>query len=315
MASADFTSGYHAVCFTLGGGGGDLNQAYVDGVEVSYTAQGSSYGAQSSGNLFLGASGISPFVNSGLNGTYYRFATWPTKLTAMQVAAVSAAGTAEIAARGIPTAPVMLQQTAPQLIAGIESIAAGQGLSNPSTQNWSANLTLTNQPNYEITDYGISGMTLQAVSGSEMNRGALLCNYPGSPPVYIFYGGGNDAGVLPGATLASVWNSAASIIRTMKTAGCKVYIGTTLSHIGTASGYGGTFDAWKNGFDSIILSSAAQAGADGVIDFAANPLLGADGAYANPDPTICPGGAFLADGMHPERLKPAADGYRGRATN
>jgi len=74
----------------------------------------------------------------------------------------------------------------------------------------------------------------------------------------------------------------------MKTAGCKVYVGTTLSHIGTAPGYGGTYDAWKNAFDSIILSSASQVGADGVIDFAANPDL-----------TTCPGGAFQADGTHP----------------
>jgi hypothetical protein len=136
LQSPNLMSGFHAVCFTLGSGGGDLNRAYIDGLEVSYTGQGSSYGVQSSGNLFLGSAGVAPFGASGFNGTFYRFATWPFELTPAQIAAVSGAGRAEIAARGVATTPVSPPEAYPQLIVGIDSLTYGQGLATPATQNW-----------------------------------------------------------------------------------------------------------------------------------------------------------------------------------
>ena len=39
----------------------------------------------------------------------------------------------------------------------------------------------------------------------------------------------------------------------------------------------------KDAYDALILTSAKAYGADGVIDFAANPLLGADGANSEHD--------------------------------
>jgi hypothetical protein len=51
-------------------------------------------------------------------------------------------------------------------------------------------------------------------------------------------------------------------------------------------------DAAKDAYNGLILTSAKAAGADGIIDFAANPLLGADGANANTT-------YFQADGTHP----------------
>jgi trimeric autotransporter adhesin len=301
LASPNFMSGFHSVCFTLGTGGGDLNRAYIDGVEVSYTVQGSSYGAQSSGNLYLGSSGVAPFTTSGFTGTFYRFVTWASELTPSQIAAVSKAGIAEIAARGVATVPVGSPQIAPQLIVGIDSLTIGQGLSSPSTQNWAANLSLVNQPAYTLTNYGITGMTVQAVSGAEMNRGALLCNSGTSnPSVYIVLGGENDAAFGSPGTVASVWAYESSIVQTMKKAGCKVYIGTVLSQSGTAGSYGGTFDAFKDAFAAVQLQQWKAIGADGIIDFAAQPLLGADLASTNPAPTACAGGpCFQSDHIHP----------------
>jgi hypothetical protein len=143
-------------------------------------------------------------------------------------------------------------------------------------------------------------MTLFAVSGSEMNRAALLCNGASNPSVYILLGGENDAGNIVGTTAASAWASEASIVQTMKRAGCKVYIATVLSQNGTALGYGGTYDAFKDAFDAMQLEQWKAIGADGIIDFAANPLLGADLASTNPNPTACSGGApFQADHIHP----------------
>jgi hypothetical protein len=53
-------------------------------------------------------------------------------------------------------------------------------------------------------------------------------------------------------------------------------------------------DTNKDNYDSLILSQARNAGAEGVIDYAANPLLGADGAYSNTT-------YFQGDGVHPNQ--------------
>jgi len=51
-------------------------------------------------------------------------------------------------------------------------------------------------------------------------------------------------------------------------------------------------DTTKNLFDAALLLNAKAAGADGIIDFAANPVMGADGANANAT-------YFQADHIHP----------------
>jgi len=51
-------------------------------------------------------------------------------------------------------------------------------------------------------------------------------------------------------------------------------------------------DSNKDAYDGLILQDAMRVGADGVIDFAANPLLGADGASTNAT-------YFQADRTHP----------------
>jgi hypothetical protein len=56
--------------------------------------------------------------------------------------------------------------------------------------------------------------------------------------------------------------------------------------------FGTSLDADKDAYDSLILTTAKGLGADGVIDFAANPNLGADGA--NTSSTF-----FQADQIHP----------------
>ena len=57
-------------------------------------------------------------------------------------------------------------------------------------------------------------------------------------------------------------------------------------------GGGASYDADKDAYDSLILTNAKAFGADGVIDFAANPLLGADGATSNAT-------YFQSDAIHP----------------
>jgi hypothetical protein len=66
----------------------------------------------------------------------------------------------------------------------------------------------------------------------------------------------------------------------MRKAGCIPFMATMISR--TGSGYGGqTMDALKDSYDALIVQQAKAVGFAGVLDVAANPLLGADGANTN----------------------------------
>ena len=284
-------SGFHVACFVLGTGSGNYDHLYVDGMEVTYSTLGASYGLQTSGNYLLGSSNTSYWTTSGLNGTYYRFAAWPVQLTAEQVLAVSLSMQAEIAARGVPVTPATIPLAGPQLLASGTSITAGQGLSSPSTQSWPANLSLTNQPAYAVQNYGISGITLESINGSEANRLAPMCKTMNGASVYILEGGENDLAIFIGSTPEGVFQNAAGIARTVKAAGCQAYIMTKFSRAGTDVS-GNTFDADKTAIDTPILGSYKAAGFDGVIDAGAILAMGCDGCYTNST-------YFQGDNIHP----------------
>jgi len=285
-AAPNLISGFHVLAVVLGTGSGSVDHLYIDGVEAAtYTQQGTSAGAQTTGNLVLGSSGVNPWQSSGINGTMYRLRAYPTQLTASQVQAVSAAITNEIASRGVPVTPVNVPLGAPQFHAIGDSITYGLGVTTP----WPSLLTLSNQPAYTTTDWGISGITLAAITGSEPNRAALRCKSTSGPSLAVIFAGTNDFAV-EATTPAVVLQNLMGEVQTMKQAGCKVFVGTMLSRAGNDA-TGNTLDADKDAYNALILSQARAGGADGVIDFAANPLLGADGASA--------GSYFLTDHIHP----------------
>src|SRR6185369_4092169 len=96
------------------------------------------------------------------------------------------------------------------------------------------------------------------------------------PAVALLFAGTNDL-AQSGETATDVWSNAVSEIQVLKQAGCRVFVGTMISRNAT-NATGNTADADKNAYNALMLSQAKTAGAEGVIDFAANPLLGADGA-------------------------------------
>jgi lysophospholipase L1-like esterase len=242
---------------------------------------------QSSGNYFLGSGGINPFNASGLEGTYYRFVAYSAQLTASQIKATSGAIRASITARGVAVVADPVLNLGPQILAAGDSITIGQGVT--SAQAWPANLTLVNQPTYSILNYGISGVTLASITGSEANRLVPLCQGTLGPSNYVIFAGTNDA--LNLATPQTLGSYMGSVVAAVKKAGCRVFVGTMLSRTGNAS-IGGTLDAFKDTYDAILLTNAKAYGADGIIDFAADPLLGADGANSNTT-------YFQGDGTHP----------------
>jgi trimeric autotransporter adhesin len=271
-AAPNLVYGFHVLTFVLGTGSGNLDHIYIDGTEVaSYNIQGSEAGAQTTGNLFLGSSNTANFHNSGFIGTYYRTVAMSSNtLTAAQIATISGLIKNSVAGRGVPTTPIPVVQNAPALYAIGDSITFGDGLGNPSTQSWPANLSLTNQPSYKVVNDGIIGLRVQTMSGMETNRVAPLCPTSGGPSVAIVFAGTND---LNTSAVAPTLTYLAGEIQALKSGGCRVFVGTMIDR--------GGLDALKDTYDAAILTSAKGFGADGIVDFAANPLLGADGANTN----------------------------------
>jgi lysophospholipase L1-like esterase len=286
-------SGFHVLTYVLGTGSGNLDHLYIDGVEQpAYDKQyaGGSATRQTSGNLFLGSSGVAPFTASGFLGSMYRLRTYPVNtLTASQIQLISGAMRNDVASRGVPVTPQPAPQLKPTVNCIGDSITYGLGVSTP----YCSLLSLTNQPAYTITNWGISGITLMAINGSEANRVAPRCQGTAGPANALVFAGTNDFGNIVGATAASVFSNLVSEITTLKTAGCRVFVGTMISRTGSTGA--ATFDSLKDSYDALILEQAKVADADGIVDFAANPLLGADGAYSNAT-------YFQADETHPTEV-------------
>jgi hypothetical protein len=125
---------------------------------------------------------------------------------------------------------------------------------------------------------------LHAISDSEPYRVAQQCRSSSGPVIASVLAGVNDMTTYaPSAN--TLFGYLSSEVKTLKDAGCMVYVGTVIS---ITAGY----DAAKDAYDALLLQQWRSIGADGVIDFAANPLMGADGATAN-------GTYFQGDGVHP----------------
>ncbi|MEO6982044.1 MAG: SGNH/GDSL hydrolase family protein, partial [Edaphobacter sp.] len=288
-------SGCHTYVVTLGTSGTSVDHMYLDGVEVgSYGLQGATVGAQSSGNLIIGASAASDFFpTSALNGTMYRLLVYPTALSGTDVSQLSSQMAAEITARGVNfKAPPAVPQGVPQLYAIGDSIT--NGVAGGGVTPWENSMTLTNQQPYVINNYGIGGVTMLAISTNEPNRVAPQCANTFGPNVAIVFAGTNDFNYYQTGALSSdatfTFGSMTGEIQTLKLAGCKVFVGTMLSRDGSGPN-GATWDADKDAFDALVLANAKLVGADGIIDFAADPTLGADGASVT--------SAFQGDHIHP----------------
>jgi lysophospholipase L1-like esterase len=286
-SALNLVSGFHVLTYVLGTSGSTVDHLYIDGTEVGYNNHTITGAPQTSGNLFLGSSDTGIFTSSGLVGTMYRFAAFSSgTLTAAQVMQISSQITSDVAGRGVPVAPASSPKGSPTLHCIGDSITAGY----PSNTPFCSLLSLNNQPAYSIVNWGIVGVTAQAVAGSESNRVAPTCANTAGPSNALVFLGTNDL-LLQNQTPASVLASINSEIQTLKTAGCHVFLGTMLSRTGNTSA-GTSFDAAKDTYDGLILTNAKMLGVDGLIDFAANAVLGADGAHSNAT-------YFEPDGVHP----------------
>jgi hypothetical protein len=275
-------SGFHVIVWVLGTGSGNLDHVYVDGAEVAYLAQGSTAGVQTSGNLFIGASGVGPWVASSPQAVFYRMRVHSTQYSAADAAAITQVFRADVANRGVTTSPFSPLLGTPQLHCVGDSITAGDTLATVGP--YCSTLSLVNQPTYTVSNWGIPSEKLQEFAASEPNRVAQLCQTSqGAGGVVNVLAGVND--LIGGVTPAQVYTNLQGEVQALKRGGCKVFVSTLLDFSGTGA------DAQKNTYNNLIRTGIVASGADGITDMAANPLLGADGAAANT--------TYFNGGLHP----------------
>jgi hypothetical protein len=94
---------------------------------------------------------------------------------------------------------------------------------------------------------------------------------------------GTNAFVNAVATYVPEEESLATYCQQRRKAGWKVIVGTMLDRTGTGA------DSWKNSYN-VLIRSHWRAYADGLLDFASNPQVGADGAGAST--------TYFSDGLH-----------------
>lgn len=278
-------SGFHVITIEPASSGGD--RMFVDGVETDYGAShGNSFSFHpTTGHMNIGSDGTSPYTASGFIGTFYRLRTFSTALTAAQVAQDAYAITAEIASRGVAVTPTPTAKIdTPQLLVIGDSISCAYNGTVPCTGSfsWFSQLSLTaNFPATTNVNLALFNAYMRDIEGSAPNKEALYCSTTQGPSIAIVFAGTNDQG---SQTSANTFLYLASEVQTLKKAGCRVLVGTMISR--------NSFDAKKNTYNILIRSQLKAIGADGIIDFAANPNMGADNAYSNST-------YFQADGTHP----------------
>jgi hypothetical protein len=179
-----------------------------------------------------------------------------------------------------------------RILCGITSIEAGVN---------------SNQPPCTTANTGLSSATyiplIPAIGGSTMaawiatglqpyqkyfdNSSGRIYGYMGSAATNDLCQSGSSF------TLAVAWQNVLAGVRTLKKLGAnQVFLGTMLSRTGNGAGVnsGSTCDSLKNQYNALVRASTSAASYN-LIDIAANPVLGADGAAANT--------TNFPDGVHP----------------
>ena len=272
-------TGNHDIIVTLGTGAGDLDRYFFDGIEVgSYTSQSFNAGLATSGNYVIGNNPTLP--NAGFVGDMYEFITRTAELTPAQVLQEHKAMLADVYLRGTGGAGLPWNAAGPNLVCLGDSICAGLG----GTVNWFGNLTLSSTiAPFTLVNLGNPGKSSAAINYSSADLARQYCNSNGGPNTVLVQNGTNDFGIFPTATGISVGSSISGEVQLYSAAGCKVFVGTMISRGNALASpvNGQTWPVNKNSLNAQIRLMAKSWGAVGILDFAADPLVGCDTCNAN----------------------------------
>jgi lysophospholipase L1-like esterase len=283
VAASTSSTGYYAGChvygYSLGTGSGSVDHITIDGVESpNYSLQGSSASSvTTAGHYEIGSAGSSnPAANSSRQVvTYAVFYPAGTTLTVAELAQESSYIEHQLSLRPTyPVYPVLNNAATAQFVAVGDSLTAGY----LGSSAWTAGLSFNNS--YTVTNYGIAGLAALDVCTMSSQRWEQT-TIPAQTTT-MFWAGTND--MANGAfTPAQTWASLTRCAARARADGIRSMVATMIDRSGE--------DSNKNALNALIRSNYKQAGFDYMIDLAAVPGLGADGASSNTD-------CFQGDGVH-----------------
>jgi lysophospholipase L1-like esterase len=259
---------------------------YWNGALLPKTLNGGGKLSASSADLWLGGSGSGCASNTCfLTGDFIGAAVYSTALSAAEIQKVSVWMNTLAAQKGYTPPPQTVTSNAPWLMCDGDSITFGT-----NAVPFCSYLTLSGViASPTVLNAGISG---QKLSDMFLGEDRIIAMYPqgGTPVMSTIFGGTNDI-TNQSASSTIVATTAAYLaryIKAAKAAGARVFTMTMLARLSAD-------DVHRNQYNTIIRQNWKAWGADGLVDFAANPLLGANGANTNLT-------YFGADQIHPTTL-------------
>lgn len=247
------------------------------------------------GNYVLGGSAAGSCVGSVSSwwpGIMYELLVYSSYLTPAQVTQNYAAIIATNNARGIQTLPQNLGGLTPnannQFVALGDSITAGTATTTVYPQY--ITFPSSAQP-WNWIDLGIPSNTAQATAAAEgINMRIAAAVYPGAGSNYEpYWEGTNDCAVNPSGG-QGIFGSVVSALRAYRKHLIDVSRSQPIAIVSMISRTGAGLDTCKNALNELLRQNW-RTFADDFIDVAADPNLGADGAYAST--------TYFVDAVHP----------------
>jgi hypothetical protein len=260
--------GTHVLIVVLGCAGcaNTLDQYYLDGTQVGFNSGTPTFG-KSNGVFDVG--GAPTGYQTYMTGNIYRATFWSTQLSASDAAAASGLTRSLAQTRGVNFGFTYSPTITPQAVFTGDSLTNGEGVT-PFENFLSTNIT------YNVNNYGIGNIT----AGQNMS----LLNYrerqtyaPNARSNISFIWNGTNDVATHGETAAQTVNYILSECQLMRSFGYKTIVATTISRANSGTSVDATV---KNPINALLRAQALTA-CDVLADFAGNPLVGADGAYAN----------------------------------
>ena len=258
--------GTHVSTVVLGTGTGNPDAYYLDGQPVSIGSTTYSFGKANASYDVCGApTGYSTYMN----GNVYRWTAWSTQLTPQEVAAAAGLTRTLAQTRGVVFTPVNSPTTTPQAVFTGDSLTNGQGVT-PFENFLSTNIT------YNVLNYGIGNISAQQNMSLLPTREKPAYAPNAKSNISFIWNGTNDIAT-HGRTAQQAVDAILQECQLMHSFGFKTIVATTISRANT----GTSLDATVKNAINLLLRQQALSACDVLSDFAGNPLVGADGAYAN----------------------------------
>ena len=293
----DFFAGTHIITVVCNVTGSP--SLYLDGnlTGLAVSSGSSCNGRQTGGHFRIGTSAHNGALTAFAT-TVYGAAFYSTVHTAATVQSVVTALRGQALGKGVPFLPTPYSSPNSFYLATGDSITCGQTLTGGTTTCGTGSVASNAYPalvpgsttnSYTAKNYGVPGAYVQQQISSAPYVYAPFCNTTAGQSVASLMEGTNNF-LTAGVTAAQVFALQSSWVNLMKGYGCRTMLFAMLSRTGNAAS-SVTFDTQKNAMNAALRSGWKTTGAHAFVDFGSDPLLGADGAYANT--------SNFADGIHP----------------